>query len=148
VHPTQPLTSGVWHDNWSDPARENETTKIQLSESDIITFHNYDWPEGFEARIKELQPLHRPILCTEYMARGAGSTFDTVLPIARRNHVAAINWGLVNGKTQTNLPWDSWERPYVLRPPTIWFHDVFYTDGTPYRQAEADLIRRLTSSTP
>jgi hypothetical protein len=82
------------------------------------------------------------------MARGAGSTFDTVLPIARRDHVAAINWGLVNGKTQTNLPWDSWERPYVLRPPTIWFHDVFHTDGTPYRQAEADLIRRLTSSTP
>jgi hypothetical protein len=148
VHPTQPLTSGVWHDNWHDPARENETTKIQLSESDIITFHNYDWPEGFEARIKELQPLHRPILCTEYMARGAGSTFDTVLPIAKRDHVAAINWGLVNGKTQTNLPWDSWERPYVLRPPTIWFHDVFRTDGTPYRQAEADLIRRLTSSTP
>ena len=148
VHPTQPLTSGVWHDNWHDPAQENPTTKIQLAESDIITFHNYDWPEGFEARVKELQPLHRPILCTEYMARGAGSTFDTVLPIAKRYHVAAINWGLVNGKTQTNLPWDSWERPYVLRPPTIWFHDVFHADGTPYRQAEADLIRRLTSSTP
>ncbi len=148
VHPTQPLTSGVWHDNWSDPAQENETTKIQLAESDIITFHNYDWPEGFEARIKELQPNHRPILCTEYMARGAGSTFDTVLPIAKRYHVAAINWGLVNGKTQTNFPWDSWERPYVLRPPAIWFHDVFHRDGTPYRQAEADLIRRLTLATP
>jgi hypothetical protein len=146
AHPTQPLTSGVWKDNWSDPTQESETTKIQLAESDIITFHNYDWPEGFEARIKELQPLHRPILCSEYMARGAGSTFDTVLPIAKRYHVAAINWGLVNGKTQTNLPWDSWERPYTLRPPTIWFHDVFRRDGTPYRQAETDLIRRLTST--
>lgn len=148
VHPSQPLTSGVWHGNWSDPALENETTKIQLAESDIITFHNYGWPEDFEARIRELQPSNRPILCTEYMARSAGSTFDTVLPIARRYHVAAINWGLVNGRTQTNLPWDSWQRPYVLLQPTIWFHDVFRPDGTPYRQAEADLIRRLTSSTP
>lgn len=80
------------------------------------------------------------------MARSAGSTFDTVLPIAKRYRVAAINWGLVNGKTQTNLPWDSWQRPYVLMQPTIWFHDVFHADGTPYRQAEADLIRRLTST--
>ena len=146
AHPTQPLTSGVWHDNWSDPAKENETTKIQLAESDVITFHAYGWPEEFEARIKELQPLHRPLICTEYMARSAGSTFDTVLPVAKRYRVAAINWGLVTGKTQTNLPWDSWERPYVLAPPTIWFHDVFHPDGTPYRQAEADLIRRLTST--
>jgi len=148
AHPSQPLTSGVWHGNWSDAAKENDTTMIQLAESDIISFHNYGWPESFEARIKELQPNNRPILCTEYMARSAGSTFDTVLPVAKRYHVAAINWGLVNGKTQTNLPWDSWERPYVLTQPTVWFHDVFHPDGTPYRQAEADLIRRLTSSTP
>jgi hypothetical protein len=146
AHPTQPLTSGVWHGNWSDPSKENPTTKIQLAESDIITFHNYGWPEEFEARIKELQPLDRPILCTEYMARSAGSTFDTILPLAKRYHVAAINWGLVNGKTQTNLPWDSWQHPYVLSQPTIWFHDIFYPDGTPYRKAETDLIRRLTSS--
>lgn len=144
MNPSQPLTSGVWRGNWSNPARESATTKIQLAESDVISFHNYGWPEEFEARIKELQPLHRPILCTEYMARGAGSTFDGSLPIAKKYHVAAINWGLVNGKTQTNLPWDSWQRPYVLIQPTVWFHDVFHTDGTPYRQHEVDLIRQLT----
>jgi hypothetical protein len=146
AHPTQPLTSGVWTGNWSDPTKESETIKIQLAESDIISFHNYGWPEAFEARIHELEQYHRPIICTEYMARGAGSTFDTVLPIAKKFHVAAINWGLVNGKTQTNLPWDSWQHPYVLSQPTIWFHDIFHTDGTPYRQAETDLIRQLTSS--
>lgn len=146
AHPSQPLTSGVWHGNWSDPALENETTRIQLSQSDIISFHNYGWPEDFEAHIQELEPLHRPLICTEYMARGAGSTFDTVLPIAKRYHVAAINWGLVNGKTQTNFPWDSWQRPYVLLQPTVWFHDIFHPDGTPYRTAETDLIRRLTST--
>ena len=75
------------------------------------------------------------------MARGAGSTFDTILPIAYKHHVGAINWGLVVGKSQTNLPWDSWQRPYVLEQPTVWFHDVFYADGKPYRQREAELLR-------
>jgi hypothetical protein len=127
-----------------NPAQESATTKIQLAESDVISFHNYDWPETFEARIQSLLPLHRPILCTEYMARGNGSTFDTILPIAKRYHVAAINWGLVAGKTQTYLPWDSWQRPYVLSQPTVWFHEVFRQDDTPYRQREVDLIRELT----
>lgn len=144
VHPVQPLTSGVWKGNWSDPAQESETTKIQLAQSDIITFHNYGWPEVFEASIKSLQPLHRPILCTEYMARGAGSTFDGSLPIAKQYHVAAISWGLVAGKTQTYLPWDSWERPYVELQPTVWFHEVFKQDDTPYRQHEVELMRQLT----
>jgi hypothetical protein len=144
AHPTQPLTSGVWTGNWSDPKQESETVKIQLAESDIITFHDYGWPEVFEAHIKELQPLGRPIICTEYMARGAGSTFDGSLPIARKYNVGAINWGLVAGKTQTYLPWDSWDRPYVKTQPTIWFHEVFRQDDTPYRQHEVDLIRELT----
>jgi hypothetical protein len=52
----------------------------------------------------------------------------------------------VAGKSQTWLPWDSWQRPYVLEQPPIWFHDVFHPDGTPYRQREAELIRSLTSA--
>jgi hypothetical protein len=110
----------------------------------VITFHNYGWPEEFEARIHELQPLGRPLICTEYMARGNGSTFDGSLPIAKKYDVGAINWGLVAGKTQTYLPWDSWRRPYVVEQPAIWFHEVFRQDGTPYRQHEVDLIRSLT----
>ncbi len=144
IHPEQPLTSGVWKGNWNDPATESRTTKIQLAESDVISFHDYNWPEGFEARIAELRPLHRPLICTEYMARGNGSTFDTILPIAKRERVAAISWGLVAGKTQTYLPWDSWKRPYVDIQPTIWFHEVFRQDDTPYRQREVDLMRQLT----
>ena len=145
MHPTQPLTSGVWADgDWGDPAKEIETVKIQLAESDIITFHNYDWPESFAARVQTLEQYHRPSVCTEYMARGKGSLFDTILPLAKSEHVGVINWGLVAGKTQTYLPWDSWTLPYVDRAPIVWFHDVFKTDGTPYRQAEVDLLRKET----
>ena len=110
----------------------------------MISFHNYSWPEDFEKRVEGLESYHRPILCTEYMARPMGSTFDLILPIAKKHHVAAINWGLVAGKTQTYLPWDSWEKPYVLQKPPVWFHEVFYPDGKPYREREAQIIRELT----
>ena len=144
VNPDQPLTSGVWTGNWDDPSRESITTKIQLSESDVISFHNYQWPEDFQARVDSLAPLHRPLLCTEYMARGTGSTFDVILPLAKEDRVAAINWGLVAGKTQTSLPWDSWTHPYIAEQPPVWFHDIFRSNGKPYREHEIDLIRELT----
>jgi hypothetical protein len=78
------------------------------------------------------------------MARSVGSTFDAVLPIAKEEKVGAINWGFVAGKTQTYYPWESWDHPYVKHQPPVWFHEVLHADGAPYRQAEADLIRRLT----
>ncbi len=141
ANPTQPVTSGIWQGDWTSVETMNPVGRIQVTESDIISFHNYGWPEEFESKIVQLEKLDRPLLCTEYMARGAGSTFDTILPIAYKHHVGAINWGLVVGKSQTNMPWDSWERPYVLAPPTLWFHDVFYADGKPYRLREAELLR-------
>ncbi len=144
AHPTQPLTSGVFDGDWASLDQMPPVARVQIEQSDVISFHNYGWPEDFEHRIKELQQFHRPLLCTEYMARGAGSTFDTILPIAKKQHVAAINWGLVKGRSQTYYPWDSWERPYVLMEPTVWFHDIFYEDGRPYRQREVELFRELT----
>jgi hypothetical protein len=144
ANPTQPLTSGLWEGDWPSAKGPTPMEVIQLQNSDIITFHNYSWPEDFERRVVWLEKQHRPILCTEYMARSAGSTFDGILPIAKKHHVGAINWGLVVGKTQTNFPWESWQHPYVLEPPPVWFHDVFKADGTPYREHEADLIRQLT----
>jgi hypothetical protein len=142
VSPTQPLTSGVWKGDWSSPEKLGPMEKIQLELSDVISFHNYDKPEEFERRILWLQPYHRPILCTEYMARGNGSTFQGSLPIAKKYKVAAINWGLVAGKTQTYLPWDSWQHPYTDRQPAVWFHEIFKTDGQPYKQEEVDFIRK------
>jgi len=100
--------------------------------------------ESFKQEIAWLRKFHRPLICTEFMARSVGSTFDGTLPIAKAEHVGAINWGFVVGKTQTNLPWESWDHPYVKNPPPVWFHEVLHPDGTPYRQAEADLMRELT----
>jgi hypothetical protein len=142
AHASQPLTSGVWKGDWSSLDSLSATERIQLAQSDLISFHNYDKPEVFAKRITSLQQYHRPIICTEYMARGNGSTFEGSLPVAKKYHVGAINWGLVAGKTQTYLPWDSWQHPYVDREPAIWFHEVFRTDGQPYKQKEIDFIRQ------
>jgi len=145
--PSQPLTSGLWHnDDWSDASKLNEVERIQVEQSDVISFHSYDWPERFAARVRQLSGYGRPLLCTEYMARGNGSTVDGVLPLAKKLDIGMVNWGFVDGKTQTTLPWDSWERPYTLRPPTLWFHDLLHGDGTPYRQREVDIIKALRSA--
>jgi hypothetical protein len=147
AEPSQPLTSGIWHDdNWNDLDHLNEVEKIQLTQSDVISFHNYGWPEEFAARVKSLTVYGRPVICTEYMARSAGSTIDTVLPIGKRTNVGMINWGFVNGKTQTDMPWDSWQRPYVLKPPVVWFHDLFRPDGLPYRAREIAIIKALSNA--
>ncbi len=146
MHPTQPLTSGVWKGDWSSPEKLSPTEKIQLALSDVISFHNYDKPEEFEKRVLWLQKFHRPILCTEYMARSNGSTFQGALPIARKYRVAAINWGFVAGKTQTYFPWDSWQHPYIDHQPAVWFHDIFRTTGEPYDPNEVSFIRGMIAS--
>lgn len=142
INPVQPLTSGVWQGNWSNPQRRSEIATIQLDNSDVITFHNYGKPSEFDSRIGELAPIGRPIVCTEYLARPLGSTIEGILPIAKRRNVGAFNWGLVAGKTQTYLPWDSWDHPYATAP-TPWFHDLLQPDGRPYRVDEIQTIRNL-----
>ena len=147
VDPTQPLTSGVWiGDNWDKPETLDAVEKIQLSRSDVNTFHDYNWPETFKRRANQMLSYGRPVFCTEYMARGNGSTFDGVLPIAKKMNIGMINWGFVDGKSQTRLPWDSWKKPYTSDEPPIWFHEVLRADGSPYRKAETDLIRAMSAA--
>ncbi|HEX5253227.1 MAG TPA: 1,4-beta-xylanase [Mycobacterium sp.] len=145
VDPSQPLTSGVWRGDWGQPQGRSAISDIQLANADVITFHSYAGPAGFENRINELTPLGRPILCTEYMARPQGSTVQSILPVAKRHNVGAINWGLVAGKTQTYFPWDSWDRPYTSVP-KVWFHDLIRPEGRPFQDIEALTVRKLAGS--
>jgi hypothetical protein len=146
-NPVQPLTSGVWTgDHWDKMATLDAVERIQVTRSDVMTFHDYNWPEKFAERVHQMLSYGRPVICTEYMARGAGSTFDGSLPVAKKLNIGMINWGFVDGKTQTRLPWDSWKKPYTYEEPPVWFHEVLRADGTPYRVAETDLIKRLSTS--
>jgi hypothetical protein len=143
ANPSQPLTSGVWHgDDWSSDTKLSDMARFQLQNSDVITYHSYDPPKEMQKRIDSLKRFQRPILCTEYMARPRGSTFEAILPLLKNEHVAAYNWGFVNGKSQTIYPWDSWEKTYTAEPP-VWFHDIFRQDGSPFSADEVALIRKL-----
>lgn len=142
ARPSQPLTSGIWVGDWSADSTLKPIERLQIEQSDVISFHNYDTPEEFETRIQQLQRYGKPLLCTEYMARPNGSTFEGFLPIAKKYNVAMINWGFVDGKTQTIYPWDSWTKTYTAEPP-LWFHDIFRSDGTPYKPEEVALIKQL-----
>jgi hypothetical protein len=143
ARPSQPLTSGVWVGTWADPDKLRPVERVQLEQSDVISFHNYGKLEQLQQCVKNLRRYGRPLLCTEYMARPAGSRFEPHLAWMKEQKVAAYNWGFVDGKSQTIYPWDSWKKPYAAEPKE-WFHDIFRKDGTPYRQAEVDYIRRVT----
>ena len=148
AHPIQPLTSGVWHGgDWSTPSQLNAIERIQLEQSDVITFHNYDWPEEFEQRVDQLRrrmAVRSSAPSTWRAARVRPST--ACCRSAKKHDVGMINWGFVDGKTQTDLPWDSWQQPYTAQDRRIWFHDLLHADGTPYRQREADILRSLNSA--
>ena len=144
--PSQPLTSGVWQRRLVDRDEAVADERVQLEQSDVDHLPQLRRGAELEKRVGWLKRYNRPLLCTEYMARGNGSTFDRDPAGAGEARIAAYNWGFVAGKTQTHLPWDSWQKPYVDREPEVWFHDIFRGDGTPYRPAETELLKKLTAA--
>jgi len=136
VNPSQPLSSAVWSLDLKD------LNRFQIENSDIITYHNYENPEKHQAAIDTLKKYNRPLVCSEYMARRNNSLFQNIMPLLKKNNIGAINWGLVSGKTNTKYAWD--EPLTDGSEPKLWFHEIFNTDGTPYKQEEVDLIKSLT----
>ena len=138
-NPSQPLTVDVWcignHDY-------DELNEFSISNSDIISYHNYSDPAQHKALAEALKMYNRPVVCTEYMARTAGSTFEGIMPMLKDLNIGAINWGFVKGKTNTIYSWGD-----VIpsgEEPEVWFHDIYRPDGTPFDKKEIELIRSLT----
>lgn len=136
VRPSQPITSGTVE------GALTAMSKLQIENSDIVTYHNYSAEGNHKALIDTLRKFNRPLICTEYMARTNGSRFDNILPLLKQEKVGGFNWGLVSGKTNTIYAWDT---PMADgKEPKVWFHDIFRKDGTPFSQEEIDLIKKLT----
>jgi hypothetical protein len=144
IDPSQPLTVGVWRGPaWNRLDELNRVHQAALRLSDVISFHDYGDAESMRRRLGELQEYQRPLICTEFMARGNGSTFPAILPLLQQARVGAYCWGLVDGKTQTKYPWSTWQFP-IIGEPDPWHHEVFRTNGEPYAEDEVQLIRELT----
>lgn len=142
INPVQPITMAPWQEHWHCDKRVSALDNYMFTHSDIISFHNYENKDHLEERLISMQRYNRPMLCTEYMARPFGSTFQDILPLFRKYNVGAYNWGLVAGKSQTHCPWDSWDKKYENEP-ELWFHDIFRTNGEVYRPEEAAFLREF-----
>ncbi|MCA9429587.1 MAG: 1,4-beta-xylanase, partial [Candidatus Omnitrophica bacterium] len=132
----------VWRKERTHPGQVAPIYQTLLEESDIITFHNYGNLDTVKDQVEILKPYGRPILCTEYMARGNGSRFDPILQYFKDQKIGAYNWGLVAGKSQTQYPWATWTETFTAEP-KLWHHDIFRKDGTPYDPAEVAYIKRV-----
>lgn len=141
--PSQPVTTCIWMNHTKPLDQLAPWERFQIEGSDVINFHIYSNIGDTRKAVEALKKYGRPLICTEYMARPTGSTFQDVLPFFKAERIAAINWGFVDGKSQTKFPWDSSSKAYPDEPEP-WFHDVLRRDGTPYRADEVELIRKLT----
>jgi hypothetical protein len=135
VNPDQPVTAGLW--NWNF----DKLNKIQVANSDVITYHSYEEPGTHILTARILKSYGYPVICTEYMARPRNSTFVNTMPLLKKENIGAINWGFVSGKTNTIYAWST-PIPDGSEP-KLWFHDIFRKDGQPYKQDEVDLIKQL-----
>jgi hypothetical protein len=131
--PAQPVTTTIY----GDAAMRRRIGEL----SDVLCFHHYGPLPGTKAEVAKLLAQGRPVLCTEWFARNAGSRVETHLPWFRDNKVACWCWGLVAGRTQTYFPWGS--KPGAPEPP-VWFHDLLRADGTPHNRRETQRIKLLT----
>lgn len=138
VDPSQPISVGLW--NWDK--KFTELNQFQLENSDVITYHHYQYIDDHKRLIDDLRKHKRPLICTEYMARSNGSIFQTIMPLLKQENVGAINWGFVSGKTNTIYAWST-PMPDG-RIPELWFHDILRKDGTPFSADEVKTIKRLT----
>ena len=147
ANPSQPLTTGIWRGeiaHWGTPDSLPAVDRYMVENSDVISFHAYDGNMAdVNRKIGQLKKYDRPLLCTEYVARGGGNTFEAVMPILKKDKIAAINWGFVSGKTQTIYPWKSWDSTFTTEP-KIWHHDILRKNGTPYSDEEVEFIKGMT----
>ena len=154
VRPSQPLTSCM-HGSIGEKIIE-----LNKENSDIITFHAYE-SKNLESIIKELLEIKRPIICTEYMAREFGTTFEFSLPIFKKNNIGCYNWGFVAGKSQTHFGWETIlnlkesvrKKDFIFEnegipEPKVWFHDIYRKDGSPYDQKEINFIKKFLKKSP
>lgn len=136
--PVQPLTAGIW-----EFSRNREAEDICLACSDVISMHYYGRLERLRTHVANLESRNRPILVTEWLHRPLGSTVEDILPYFCERKIGAYQWGMIQGRTQTNLSWSTMNGGTPDPTPALWQHDILYPDGTPYRTEEVALIAKL-----
>jgi hypothetical protein len=143
----QPLTAGVWSypKNYGvdESLDVSPIQRVALDLSDIISFHNYENFDEVKNCVKMLEKEGRPMANTEWLHRILGNNVTDQLPFYHEKKIGSTHWGLVAGHGQFYLPWE-WlkaERPELDY--TLWQHDIFREDHTPYDEKEIALFKEL-----
>jgi hypothetical protein len=149
--PSHPLTVGAWTTQTSgsdDQPYQTEIDQTAIALSDIVSFHAYWNAQRVRAIIDFLAREGRPMICTEWMARTVGSRIEDQLSVFRQNEVGCFQWGFVNGRTQTHLPWPSelLEAHGGVVAKDGWFHDLLNRNGQPYDPEEIAVVRSLATA--
>jgi len=143
AHPTQPLTSGVWKDDWSSSEKLGPGAKIQIAMSDVISFQPAtDKPEVFEKRVLSLATVSPAALCTEYMARGKREYFPGDASDRQEVQRGGNQLGTGGGEDPNVFALGLVAAPVYGSRAGDWFHEIFRTDGTPYNADETAFIKQ------
>lgn len=145
VRPSQPLTVGAWHVEHDDYATfEHPIDATALALSDIVSYHNYNTVACQLEILDKLSQRGRPVLCTEWLARHLDCNLTEQLPLFSAFDTGCYHWGLVEGRTQTWIPW-----PVVQRSQpdwqSRWYHDVLHADGRPWCEQEMKMVKALST---
>lgn len=146
---SQPLTADVWGNYEQVNGRYNFIADLAPIEkevcelSDIISFHYYGDYIHCRKYFEMLAGRYgRPVLNTEWLHRPWKSLIQTHLPLFKKYNVGSYFFGFVNGKTQHDQVWD-----FIRDDPSIdtslWMHDIFHIDGTPYDRDEIDTFMAM-----
>ncbi len=143
----QPLTADVWGAGadhpygWlKNPGIYAEVERRAIELSDIISFHFYGDYSHARIYIAQLREFGRPLINTEWLHRPYRSLIQTHLPLWKKEKIGSYFFGFVNGKAQFNYVWE-----FIKKLPDIdtslWMHDIFHSDFTPYDEEEIEVIR-------
>lgn len=151
MNPEQPITASIFWDLKSSGYLDSPSVKMGLkrriaveSLMDVHNFHYYDsgrdGGKGIAYMVDLLnQAGHRPLVCTEALARTVGGTIPRALSDFSRYHIHFFLFGLY----ASDMNWMvSWERnSYEAYGPTL--HDLLHPDGEPYDNRELTWIRNF-----
>lgn len=139
MRPVQPLTAGVWMHEGNEAVEA-----FCLENSDVVSLHAYTPLARTRELIARYAQYGRPLFITEWLHRPARNTLHDHLPLFRREKIGAWQWGMIQGKTQTNLSWATMSGGAPDPAPVLWQHDLLFSDGTPYDPSETALIAELS----
>lgn len=151
-NPVFPLSVAAWgtpSPGSTDDPYQTKADLAALDHSDIVTFHAYWDAEHVDRFIQHLERTKRPMLCTEWMARPVGSRIEDQLGLFKARKVGCFQWGLVQGRTQTYLPWpaDLVEAHGGQADNSVWFHDLLKQTGEAYDPSETEKMKSLSAAT-